>query len=195
MEKQFDSDQYAQQRKISDSDFSLFAGKIFPLQIDDQPRRPPADDGVQGKQAMIRANASNHCSSCARLRPAETARTPMCNSPRMIGSTARSRSLAPIGSARPSAKRCGKLPQVDRISHQGSRMTEPEPLARLHEVSRSIRDPPREVPVALETVSMAISPSEALVLMGGNGVGKSVTLSLLLHRQGCTLRLPPTSSL
>ena len=35
---------------------------------------------------------------------------------------------------------------------------------------------------------MAILPGEVLVLMGGNGVGKSLTLSLLLHCQGGTLR-------
>ena len=42
---------------------------------------------------MVRVNASSHCSSCARLRPAQSARTAMCNSPRMIGSTTRSLSF------------------------------------------------------------------------------------------------------
>ena len=65
-----------------------------PLQIDDQPRPPTADCGVPGRQAMVRTTVSNHCSSRARLRPAESERTPMHNSPRMTGSTTRSRSLA-----------------------------------------------------------------------------------------------------
>lgn len=42
----------------------------------------------------------------------------------------------------------------------------------------SIRDPFGDVTIVLETVSMTIFPGE--VLMGGNGVGKSLTLYRLI---------------
>ncbi len=55
-------------------------------------------------------------------------------------------------------------------------------------MSKSIRDPSGDVTIVLETVSMAIFPGEVLVLMGGNGVGKSLTLYRLIGAPTAFLR-------